>query len=63
MKCYGSSLIVTKYKHVSNLLCSRNRFDTKQMVAFFSSSQLSNRKQLWRWFNYVKGYHCPLVQV
>ena len=29
-------------------------------VANFSSSQLSNRKQLWRWINSVKGYRRPL---
>ena len=45
-----------KYKHLSNLVQFKTRFETQQLAASFSKFYSSNPKRLWRWINSVKGY-------
>jgi len=52
--------ITAKYKHLSNVVRFRTRYETQQLAASFSNSYSTNPKQLWRWINSVKGYRRPL---
>ena len=49
-----------KYKHLSNLVRFKTRFDSQQLAASFSKFYSSNPKQFGRWINSFKGYHHPL---
>jgi len=49
-----------EYRHVSNLVRSKTRHDTKEKAAAMSQSQSSNPKLFWRWANSVKRHRDTL---
>ena len=60
MKQCMSPNIVTKYRHISNLVRSRTRADTKNQAVTLSNCFHTTVKKFWQWVNSAKRYRASL---
>ena len=60
MKQCMSPNLVTKYRHISNLVRSRTRTDTKNQAITLSNCFHTAGKKFWQWVNSVKRYRASL---
>ena len=50
-----SSVLLLKYKHISNQVRRLTRLDTKQYTEHICQQYSANPKKFWRWINSSKG--------
>ena len=60
MKQGISPNIATKYRHISNLVRSKTRADTKDKAITLSNCFRTAVKKFWQWVNYVKRFRASL---